>query len=227
MLCGRQVLARVVLADGTAGAPRLPGPPIAAAPAGAPAPTGPAQTAATVTAAPPRSATELHFQGECIARAVAVHAAADGPDRYSLRVYLAPTASTGYHAQVAGIGRGGQWSFLTVSDAQGRPTYRVRVYGTFFVRHLVFYDAQGRAVGRAARARPLPRQLWLWEPRTATHGRTGSWTFELSPKDDCYIHPALPILLAAQLGLDEEARQGARLWDRLRTWWPTPLASAT
>ena len=171
--------------------------------------------------------TELHYQGTCVARAYRVPAPELGPSRYTLRVYLptsapAPLDQDPHHhhdvdthmecrAQVHGMDRRGRWSMLTVSDGPGHQlNYRARLYGTFFVRHLVLYNAEGHAVGRVARARLLPRALWLWEARTATHGYHGAWVFDLSDRDDRYIHPALPVMVAAYLSLDEERRRRQR-----------------
>ena len=219
LVSGRQLLGRVVLATASRTAPRL-------SPASDKSDTPPLEHAAS-------DATELHFQGSCVARAHRVPVPGRGPDYYTLRVYLpASTAVVGLEsggggghdatmecrAQVHGIDRRGRWSVLAVSDAVGRVAYRVRLFGTLLVRDVVITNADGKSVAHIARARLPPRALWLWEARAQTHGRAGSWLFDLSDKDERYIHPAVPVLLAAYLSLDEEQR-GPQGLARLGHWW--------
>jgi len=169
-------------------------------------------------------ALEMHFRGHCVARATRIAAAE--AHQYRLRLYApsgvpgdttawatsAPAAPDGadrmtHFVDVHGLDRRWRWSLLNITDARGQVQYRVRLYSTFFVRHIIFYNAAGRGVARAARARLPPRALWLWEPRHARYGTQGSWLFDLAEKDDWYIHPAIPVLVAASVSLDEEEQR--------------------
>lgn len=210
-MSGRQRLGHVTVASALPTAPRLTGD----VPEDRPA------------ASPEAPALEMHFRGRCVARATRI--AAPGAHQYRLRLYApsgtpsdATTGATSGPAasdsaegmarfvDVHGLDRRWRWSLLNITDARGHVQYRVRLYSTFFVRHMVFYNAAGRGVARAARARLPPRALWLWEPRHARYGTQGSWLFDLAEKDDRYIHPAIPVLVAASVSLDEEEqRHGA------------------